>query len=139
MSLTIDASVWIAAADPSDKFHSESRALLRRVVMDRLPVAVPAFAVTEVACALARRLRDGAQGRQLTHALLDRIVTVDSALDGAFLTAAESLGTQQFLRGADALYAVAAQLTTSTLISWDEEHLQRARGVTPADWLTANP
>jgi predicted nucleic acid-binding protein len=139
MSLTIYASVWIAAADATDKFHQASRDLLRKVVADGIAVIQPAFGRTEVACALARRLRDGAQGQQLTHSLMNRMVTSEIAMDVAFLTTAENIGTSQFLRGGDALYAAAAQQSQSPLISWDNEHLQRAGGITPADWLAANP
>jgi predicted nucleic acid-binding protein len=139
MSLTIDASVWIAAADATDKFHQPSRGLLRKVVADGIAVIQPSFGRTEVACALARRLRDGAQGQQLTHSLMNRMVTSEIAMDVAFLTATENIGTSQFLRGADALYATTAQQSQGPLISWDNEHLQRAGGITPTDWLAANP
>jgi len=139
MSLTIDASVWIAAADATDKFHQPSRDLLRKVVTDGIAVIQPAFGRTEVACALARRLRDGAQGQQLTHSLMNRMVTSEIAMDAAFLTATENIGTSLFLRGADALYAEVAQQSQSPLISWDNEHLQRAGGISPTDWLAANP
>ena len=139
MSLTIDASVWIAAADVTDKFHQPSRDLLRKIVADGIAVIQPAFGKTEGACALARRLRDGAQAQQLTHSLMNRMVTSEVAMDTAFLIATESIGTRQFLRGADALYAAVAQQSQSPLISWDNEHLQRAGGITPTDWLLANP
>ncbi len=139
MSLTIDASVWIAAADATDKFHQTSRDLLRKVVTDGIAVIQPAFGRTEFACALARRLRDGAQGQQLTHSLMNRMVTSEIAMDAAFLTATENIGTSLFLRGADALYAEVAQQSQSPLISWDNEHLQRASGISPTDWLAANP
>jgi len=139
VSLTIDASVWIAAADVTDKFHQQSRDLLRKVVADGIAVIQPAFGKTEVACALARRLRDGTLAQQLTHSLMNRMVTSEVAMDTAFLTATESIGTRQFLRGADALYATVAQQSQSPLISWDNEHLQRAGGITPTAWLVANP
>ena len=38
MSLTIDASVWVAAADAADKYHMPSRDLLRKVVADGIAV-----------------------------------------------------------------------------------------------------
>ncbi len=139
MSLTIDASVWIAAADATDKFHQPSRSLLRKVAAGRTAVIQPAFGRTEVACALARRLRDGAQARLLTHTLMNRLVTCEIPMDAAFLTATENLGTGQSLRAADALYAEAARQSQSPLVSWDNEHLQRAGGITPSDWLAANP
>jgi hypothetical protein len=97
MSLTIDASVWIAAADATDKFHQASRDLLRVVVTHGIAVIQPTFGRTEVACALARRLRDGAQGQQLTHSLMNRMVTSEIAMDAAFLSATESIGTSLFL------------------------------------------
>lgn len=139
MSLTIDASVWIAAADVTDRFHQPSRDLLRKVIAEGIAVIQPAFARTEVACALARRLRDGAQGQLLTHSLMNRMVTSEVAIDSAFLTVTETIGTSQFLRGADALYAAVAQQSQSVLISWDNEHLQRASGFTPTEWLVVNP
>ena len=139
MSLTIDASVWIAAADARDKFHPPSLELLRRVVAEGIAVILPAFGRTEVACALARRLRDGALGQQLTHSLMNRMVTAEIAMDAAFLRGAECIGASQFLRGADALYATVAQQSQCLLISWDNEHLERAGGITPMDWLATHP
>lgn len=109
MSLTIDASVWIAAADVTDRFHQPSRDLLRKVIAEGIAVIQPAFARTEV------------------------------AIDSAFLTVTETIGTSQFLRGADALYAAVAQQSQSVLISWDNEHLERASGFTPTEWLVVNP
>jgi len=85
VSLTIDASVWIAAADATDKFHQPSRALLRKVVADGIAVIQPAFGRPEVACALARRLRDGMLGQQLTESLMDRVVASELAMDAPFL------------------------------------------------------
>lgn len=139
LPLTLDVSVWIAAADVTDVFHQRSRDLLRRVVAEGIEIIQPAFGRTEVACALARRLRDGPLGRGLTDSLMNRVVTAEVPMDSVFLTAAGTIGTNQFLRGADGLYAAAAQQSQSTLISWDNEHLQRAGGITPTDWLVANP
>ena len=62
-------------------------------------------------------------------------VTVDARLIGQSVL----LGTDSFLRGADALYAAAAQLAEATLVSWDDELIQRAGAFTPAAWLAANP
>ena len=60
-------------------------------------------------------------------------------VDTALIVAALRLGTDTFLRGADALYAATAQLTGSTLISWNRELIQRAGALSPTDWLAANP
>lgn len=66
-------------------------------------------------------------------------VTVDAsvwvAADGTLVALAFELGTEEFLRGADALCVAAAAVTKSTLVSWDGEHLSRGRAVSPAAWL----
>ena len=54
--LTVDASVWVAAADQRDAFHEESRNFLAAVAVEGLEIVVPAFVIAEVACALARKL-----------------------------------------------------------------------------------
>ena len=137
--LTVDASVWIAAADPSDVFHSESQRFLSAVGDGRARLIVPAFAVVEVACALARKLRDPVLANQLTQAMLPPSAVTYVPVDSPLLATALHRGSAAFLRGADALYAATAQLTGSTLVSWDRELIQRVGAVSPTDWLAANP
>jgi len=60
-------------------------------------------------------------------------------MDSMLLAKALAMGTTKFLRGADAIYSAAAELTGCALVSWDKEHLQRAGALTPDDWLLANP
>lgn len=137
-ALTIDASVWIACQDTQDVFCQPSRAFLTECLNKGLILHVPAYARVEVACALARRLRNAAEGEQLTSAILSAADVREFELGAALLRTALSQGTAQFLRGADALYAATATLTQSTLVSWDKEHLLRAGGISPADWLAVH-
>ncbi|MDB6117174.1 MAG: Ribonuclease VapC [Verrucomicrobiaceae bacterium] len=137
--LTIDANVWIAAFDPADCFHGVSATMLRRAASGNFSLYAPDIAQLEVACAVSRRRRDPAAGvaagsKLAAHPVL-RMVLVDTTLQAAALR----IGTQCFLRGADALYAAAAELTGSVLISWDKELVSRSGGLTPTDWLIANP
>lgn len=137
--LTVDANVWIAAADPSDEFHAASRAFLLATAQRRLRIVLPAYARVEMACALSRRRQSTAAGQILAHALAESPYVIQVALDSQFLAQALLTGTRGFLRGADALYVAAAELHQTRLISWDAELLQRAAAITPSDWLTANP
>ncbi len=138
-AVTLDGSVWIAAADASDVFHSKSRELLLALVTRGHDVSIPAFAVTEVACALARRLRVPAAGRQLAKRGFAALKARELPMDAAFLTRSTVSGTDHFLRGADALYAAAAEMEGGALVSWDGEHQKRAGALSPAAWLVANP
>lgn len=135
--LTVDASVWTAAADPSDSFSGESRAFFAEAVERGARLFVPTFAVVEVACALARRLRDAARARRLTGVLLSPSHVTHVPVDDRLLASSLLLGTDSLLRGADALYAATAEMTRSQLVSWDDEHVARAAAVTPRNWLAA--
>ncbi len=136
--LTVDANVWVAAADRSDAFFASSREFLVNAAAQQLRIFLPAFALIEVACALARRRQDAEIGRRLASAILDSPLVARVPADDAFLAQALTIGTGSFLRGADALYAATAAIYASELVSWDVELLRRAGAVTPRDWLAAN-
>jgi len=138
-AVTVDASVWIASQDATDACSRQSRAFLMKAVTDGADIHVPAYARVEVACVLARKFRRAAKGQRLAGQVLAAANTQVTTVNEALLASALAVGTTMFLRGADALYAATAELTGSTLVSWDKEHIQRAGGLTPADWLAANP
>ena len=136
--VVLDASVFIAATESTDAFHAESRGLLEIVITRGVPIKVPAFGLTEIACALARRLRDPVMARTLAIPGLAAVRAVELPVDAAFLAHATLSGTRDFLRGADALYAAAAEMTGGVLVSWDGEHRSRAGALTPTEWMAAN-
>ena len=59
-------------------------------------------------------------------------------LNELLLTTAGELGTRYLIRGADALFVAAATLSGAPLISWDQELVDRAGAITPANWLATN-
>lgn len=135
---TTDANIWVAIVDATDVFHAQSVAFLSKATRRHIPLHVPTFVFPEVACVLARRFRDPSAGLRAVTAIranaLLRVVEVDDSL----IALATELGTRQFLRGADALYAATAQVTGSTLVSWDNELIQRSGALSPSGWLDAN-
>ena len=58
-------------------------------------------------------------------------------VDAALIEEATRIGTSAFLRGAGALYAAAAWITGSQLVSWDGEPIQRVGAISPTTWLDA--
>lgn len=138
-AVAVDASVWIAAQDSADPFCKASRLFFNHAVVTGVLVHVPAFARVEVACALARKLRNSLQGERLTNLLFKSASAKEHPVNTALLTKALSHGTARFLRGADAMYSATAEIIGCGLISWDKEHLQRAGALTPEAWLIANP
>jgi len=136
--VVLDASVVLAATEVADVFHAESRRFLEFLVTRGVPVRVPAFGLTEIACALARRLRDPVKARSLAIRGLAAVRAVEVPVDAAFLAHATLIGTRDFLRGADALYAAAAEVSGGVLVSWDGEHRSRAKALSPTEWMVAN-
>jgi predicted nucleic acid-binding protein len=137
MSIVVDASVWVSAADASDRFSTSSRAFLQTVARRRTALVVPGHAHLEVACALARRLRDAQAARILAEGLLRSPHVKAVPIDAALLSDALEVGTKTFLRAGDALYLAVTRNGTLELVSWDAELLQRAAAVTPDAWLAA--
>ena len=134
-TLVVDASVWVSAADAADTLSTPSRTFLHTVMRRRDPIALPAIARLEIACALSRRLRDAARGRDLADGLLHSPLITETDL-GSLLGTALTVGTESFLRAGDAFYAAVAADEDGIIISWDEELLRRANAVTPSAWLS---
>ncbi|MEO5713013.1 MAG: PIN domain-containing protein [Luteolibacter sp.] len=138
-AVTVDASVWIAGQDASDPFCKASRLFFSHAVANGVAIHVPAFARVEVACALARKLRNAPKGERLANLVFKTAGAKEHPVNAVLLAKTLSLGTIKFLRGADALYSATAEINACDLVSWDKEHLQRAGALTPDDWLMANP
>jgi len=132
-SLVVDANVWVAAMDTTDRFHEESVAFLRTISRSGLALHAPAILVLEIACTLARRFGDAAVGRDVADSLAKNRTMKLEPLTDALLSRALHLGVTCRLRAADALYAATAAMHgEDTLVTWDAELIDRAGGVTPS-------
>jgi predicted nucleic acid-binding protein len=134
MTVVVDASVWVAAADSTDPFSDQSRRFLTGLAERAIPVAVPAIVHLEFACALGRRLRDPERARHLGRTLLTPFQARVHPLDGTLLAEASAAGTETRLRAGDALYLAVARREDASLIAWDDELRSRAQAVTPDAW-----
>ena len=133
--LVIDAGVWVSAADATDPVSEVSRLFFSGVVAREVPIALPEFAQLEIACALARRLRDAERGRGLTERMLASPLITTYSLSRAKLRKAIHFGTSSFLRTGDALYAALGARLGGGLVTWDKELIQRVGALTPRGWL----
>ena len=130
-TLVVDASVWVSAADRTDARSEVSRAFLALVVARELPIALPELAELEIACALARRLRDAGRGRGLTERMLESPLITRHSANRALLRDAVRIGARDLLRSGDALYAALAERLGGDLVSWDRGLIERAGALTP--------
>ena len=141
--MVLDASVWVAALIKKEQHHAESALFLSRLVQDRRTAYVPVLVLAEVAGAIARQSRDAARAETgLRFLRTQGWLSIQPLTESQGETAA-AIAAQQFLRGADAVYAAHARQLGTALVTWDNELLERAAAVvptfTPADWLRQNP
>lgn len=137
-TLVVDASVWVSAADGSDVLSQVSRSFLSLVVAREVPIALPEYAELEIACALARRLRDAGKGRHLARRMLESPLVTTHSSNRTRLRQAIAAGTRRFLRSGDALYAALAEELECEVVAWDGELAERGGALAPAEWIARN-
>ena len=136
--LVLDANLWISAFDTSDRFHEESVALFHAAARRSFLLAGPAFVVLESVCALRRRIGDPQAARLAASKIIDHPALHLEPITSDLLAEAQRLGIHRSLRGTDALYAATAARLRCPLLTWDNELIDRAGGISPRDWLANN-
>jgi predicted nucleic acid-binding protein len=130
--VTIDASVFVRAANLSEPGHGECANIIAAVGLRHLVVIEPTLLTVEVAAALGRRGSSTARITAVLERLVRSPVVTLVPLDEALAAEAAELAVAAQLRGADAVYVATARRYGSTLITADDEQLLRAEGVVPA-------
>ncbi len=130
-ALVVDASVWVAAFDPTDAHHAASVAFLRRAETVGASLAVPAFAIVETACAIGRRTGSASAASSAARSLMGHPSLAVEPMSAELLASATERGIARRLRGGDALYVATALVTGGQLVAWDRELLARAGATLP--------
>jgi predicted nucleic acid-binding protein len=137
--LTIDSSVFVSAARPSEIGNTECTAFLTWVRNTRPRLFLPTLVLAEVAAALSRTGSEPGLAQQYAMAVGQLPNTVMVALDEGLARQSAALGAQHRLRGADAVYLASAALFAAELVTLDREQLERGAAIvqtlTPADFL----
>lgn len=113
--LLLDASVWVALADPRERFHAEVEALLESGV----PMAALDLTLLEVANAVGVKMGKPARARRIwkviTSTCGDRLFKADAEL----LDFAVGIAGEHALSAYDATYVAVARRDDMTLVSLD--------------------
>ncbi|HEU5142361.1 MAG TPA: PIN domain-containing protein [Solirubrobacterales bacterium] len=127
----VDASVWVAIADPGDRFHSDAR----RIVADlRRPLAALDLTLYEVANVMGAKKRQAAEGRVLLRLIRRRCRESLMLADLDLLEDALEIAAEHGLTAYDAAYVAAARRHRCTLVSCDVADLvSKGLAVTPDD------
>jgi len=126
LTVVVDASVWVSRLVPQDVHHEASRRWFEAFTADCGRVVAPVLLLPEIAGAISRRTgapdlaRRAVQQLQRMRSL--RLVALDRRLGQAASQLAADLG----LRGADATYVAIADQLKIPLLTWDNEHVEKA-------------
>jgi len=137
MNLTIDASVFVSAARPSEKQYPLSYRFLHRV--KRSKIFCPTLVLAECGAAIARPTGDSLLSGRLVNLIKHFPGMTQVPLDLPLALRAAEIAIENRLRGADAVYAAVAEDFDAVLVSWDEEMLERCPesvlAMSPEKWL----
>lgn len=141
MSVTLDASVWLAAAMPAEPGHESARAVVDRLVKTGESLEQPTLFVVEIAGAVRRR-SGSAQAAANAVVQIASLRTIRlHALVGPLAESAAGIAGVLGLRGADAVYLATSVAAGATLVTLDLELRDRgsavASVVSPSDWLAS--
>jgi predicted nucleic acid-binding protein len=141
MNLTIDASVFVSAARPSEKQYPLSYRFLHSVKGSK--IFCPTLVLAECAAAIARPIGDSRLSRRLVNLIKHFPGMTQVTLDIPLAFRAADIAIENRLRGADAVYVAVAEYFDAVLVSWDEEMLERCPesvlALSPEKWLENAP
>jgi predicted nucleic acid-binding protein len=114
--LLVDASVWVGARDPEDRFHDDAR----RIVLD-FARQVAALDVTfyEIANVMGARKRQIREARYLLQTLATRCGDDIVAVGPELIESALEIAAEHDLTAYDAAYVAASRRHGWTLVSTD--------------------
>lgn len=112
----IDASVWVAIADPDDKYHAAAQAITVEVEQ---PLAALDLTLYEVANVMGPKKGQPREGRFLLRLIEERCQGNLIAADCDLLEAALEIAAEHGLTAYDAAYVAAARRNGWTLVSAD--------------------
>jgi predicted nucleic acid-binding protein len=114
--LLVDASTWVAARDPEDRFHAGAR----KIVLDlSRSVAVLDLTLYEVANVMGSRRKQEKEARYLLQTLVTRCGEDIVGVHPQLIESALEIASEHGLTAYDAAYVATARRHGWTLVSTD--------------------
>lgn len=139
MSLTVDASVFVAAFRPPDVNHQANFDFIAAVRAAQLPIHCPSLVLPEGAGAVSRTTGDALLAVRATTEVRRMPDLRLAPLSRVRSRRAAELAAMYQLRGADSVYVAVAEEFGTTLVTWDGEMHTRGASIvtTMTEWLAA--
>jgi predicted nucleic acid-binding protein len=113
--LLLDAGVWVALADPGEKFHDHAEAL----VSSRQPLTALDLTLFEVANAVGVKMGNQARAKRIGLILFSRCKDHLVRVNPELMAEAVEIATEHGITAYDAAYVAAARRHGWTLVSAD--------------------
>jgi len=130
-ALTIDASVFVNAFNPTEAGSEQSWRFLAQLLEAGIPVFVPTLMLVEVVAALARKQNDAALALKWMEKIQQLDYLTFIPLDDDLTQEAAEIAAVYRLRGSDAVYVAVARRFAAVLVTLDAEQAQRAAALLP--------
>ena len=115
----IDASVWVALFKEDEQYHEQAEYIFQSLDLSREEITLPAIAITEVAAAMKRAAnRDTARKSIRYMKSMHPEIMADF---GELEPIATEIAVNYGVKGMDAYYLAAAEITKSKLYTFDEQ------------------
>ena len=124
-SVVVDASVFVSWIVSGDANHNDSHSWMKKYRTIGGLLIMPAFAMIEVAAALARQSNQPALAKAAVKDLYSLSIVRIVPLDSALVQTAVEIASDFQLRAGDSTYVAVAYNLKIPLVSWDKEQLQR--------------
>ena len=139
MRLTIDASVFVAAARTTEPQYASSESFLLTLQTVNAEIFCPSLVLPESSAAIARRSGDEKLAMLTAKLIAGQVGMQLISITKTRAQRAAHIAAHQKLHGADSVYVAIAEEFAATLVTLDSSILQRAGNLvavtTPADWL----
>jgi predicted nucleic acid-binding protein len=139
MNYTIDASVFVASARKNELRYMESLYFLGKIREQELSIFCPLLVLAECSAVIVSRTSDSALALRLVSLVKNfpklRLIDISTPRMGR----AAHIAAAHRLRRADSIYVAVAEEFATTLITWDNEMLQRGPALvttlSPIEWI----
>jgi predicted nucleic acid-binding protein len=131
----IDASVYVALINAAESHHAKSWAWFRQAKLAQEFLSAPVILLAEIGAALGRGMNNQTLAHQVIQQLLRSKVIELVPISSALAERAATIAADHQVRGCDAIYLALAEQLGDTLVTLDQQQLERGAAVV----ATRNP
>lgn len=130
----VDASVIIAAINPSDPHHEVSKRWLDDLIRSGNHCSAPTILLSEVSAPLSRAYNQPELAQKVVQTLMEAPFIKLFPVSASLAQQAAVIAATYQIRGCDAIYVALAETLDEELITLDKQQSERAKSVKVHDW-----